>query len=73
MNQSHVVQVQGHFVGAAALHPDGYRFIALDVRLDELDGRVWPTFPELHRQVHRAFRISRLGTDTEGLAPCSGG
>lgn len=51
MIQSHVVEIDGAFVGAAVRQIDGYRFVAVDVRLDELDGRVWPTRGELHWQV----------------------
>jgi hypothetical protein len=60
MTGARIVQVQGNFVGAAMRHPDGYRFVALDVRLDELDGKVWATFPELHWRVESAYRLSRL-------------
>jgi len=49
--QSHVVEIEGAFVGAAVRLPDGYRFVALDVRLDELDGMVWSSLPELRRKV----------------------
>jgi len=51
MIQSHVVDIDGAFVGAAVRQADGFRFVAIDVRLDELDGNVWPTLTELRRQV----------------------
>lgn len=51
MQQSHVVEIDGAFVGAAVRQSDGYRFVAVDVRLDEIDGRVWPTLVDLRRQV----------------------
>jgi hypothetical protein len=51
MIQSHVIDLDGTFVGAAVRLPDGYRFVALDVRLDELEGMVWPSLPELRRKV----------------------
>jgi hypothetical protein len=56
---SKVVQVAGNFVGAAIPQRDGYRFVALDVQLDELDGRVWPTLPDLHADVTDAFHEAR--------------
>ncbi len=65
MNGSHIVQIQGNFVGAAMLVPDGFRFVALDARLDDLDGEVWRTFPELHREVESAFRLNWPGDEAE--------
>jgi hypothetical protein len=59
MTETRVVQILGSFVGTAKPHPDGFRFDSLDVRLDELDGGVWPTLPELHLGVESAFRVSR--------------
>ena len=61
MIQSHVVEIKGAFVGAAVRSADGYRFVALDVRLDELDGRVWPSLPELRRNV-RLTALALRGT-----------
>src|SRR4051812_7351261 len=40
MLQSHVIDIDGAFVGAAVRLDVGYRFIATDMRLDELDGSV---------------------------------
>jgi hypothetical protein len=58
MIQSHVVDVDGTFVGAAVHVPDGYRFVALDVRLDELDGMVWLSLAELRQKVRaRALAV----------------
>jgi hypothetical protein len=56
---SQIVQIDGSFVGAAMPHDDGYRFVALDVLLDDLDGRTWPTFVALHSDVRWAFQQSR--------------
>src|ERR1700690_2344505 len=55
MRQSHVVDIDGSFVGAAVQVPDGYKFVAVDVRLDGLDGRVLPTLADLRRVVRVAF------------------
>lgn len=53
VTQSHVVDIDGAFVGAAVRLPDGYRFVAVDVRLDELDGMVWPSLRELRQKVRQ--------------------
>ena len=47
MIQSHAIDIDGRFVGAAVRSDDGFRFVALDIRLDEMDGRVWPTVAEM--------------------------
>ena len=49
MLQSHVIDVDGAFVGAAVRLEQGYRFIATDLRLEELDGSVWPTLADVSR------------------------
>jgi hypothetical protein len=60
MLQSHVVEIDGTFVGAAVRQADGYRFKAVDVRLDGLDGRVLPSLSELQRVVRVAFLAGRV-------------
>jgi hypothetical protein len=55
MLKSHVVEIDGTFVGAAVRLPEGYKFVAVDVRLDALDGRVMPTLADLVRIVRAAF------------------
>lgn len=42
MLQSHIIDVDGAFVGAAVRLDTGYRFIATDMKLDDLDGSIWP-------------------------------
>lgn len=59
MLQSHVIDVDGAFVGAAVRQADGFRFVAVDVRLDDLDGSVWPTLDEVRRQARAAFLLGR--------------
>jgi hypothetical protein len=49
MLQSYVIDVDGRFVGAAVRQPNGFRFVAIDVRLDSLDGSVWPTLAEVEQ------------------------
>lgn len=53
MSDSRAIDIDGTFVGSAVRLPDGFRFDALDVRLDELDGMMWPSLPELHRKVRQ--------------------
>jgi hypothetical protein len=59
MLQSHVVDIDGTFVGAAVRQSDGYRFVAVDVRLDDLDGQVWPTLSEVQRRARTMFLSGR--------------
>ncbi len=66
MLQSHVIDIDGAFVGAAVRLDVGYRFIATDMRLDELDGSVWPTLADvqrLARSMYLSGRISAPGHD----------
>ncbi len=60
MLQSHVIDVDGAFVGAAVRLDVGYRFIATDMRLDELDGSVWPTLADVKRLARRMFLSGRV-------------
>lgn len=55
MLQSHVIEIDGTFVGAAVRLDSGYRFIATDIRLDELDGTIWPTLADVKRLARRLF------------------
>lgn len=57
MLQSHVIEVDGSFVGAAVRQAGGYRFVAVDVRLEDMDGSVWPTLAEVKR-VARGLAIT---------------
>ncbi len=49
MLQSHIVEVDGAFVGAAVRLDIGFRFVATDIRVEELDGTVWPSLDDLRR------------------------
>jgi len=48
---SQPVEIDGSIIGTAVSDQDVFRFFSADVRLDELDGRVWETLPELWTQV----------------------
>jgi hypothetical protein len=56
MLQSHVIVIDGTFVGAAVRLDTGYRFIATDLRLENLDGTTWPTLEDVRSRANRLFR-----------------
>jgi hypothetical protein len=60
MLQSHVIDIDGAFVGAAVRLDTGYRFIAIDMKLDELDGSIWPTLGDVQRLARRIYLGGRL-------------
>jgi hypothetical protein len=73
MFQSHVIDIDDAFVGAAVRLHTGYRFIAADIRLEQLDGTTWPSLAEVRRLAHRLFRTGRAAAPPPGaLARCSG-
>lgn len=53
MLQSHVIDIDGVFVGAAIRLDTGYRFIATDMRLEELDATTWPSLADVERLARR--------------------
>jgi hypothetical protein len=55
MLQSHIIDVDGVFVGAAIRIDRGYRFVATDFRLEELDSSIWPTLEDVRRIARRAL------------------
>jgi hypothetical protein len=60
MLQSHVIEIDGAFVGAAVRLDTGYRFVATDIRLEELDGTVWPSLADVRRLANCLFRTGRI-------------
>ncbi len=72
MLQSHIIEVDGSFVGAAVQLDQGYRFIAVDIRASELDGTVWPsieTVKRLARQLCLTGRFGEVATPAPRSAP----
>ena len=61
MIQSHVVEIDGTFVGAAISTATGIRFRAVHLTVEELDDSVWPSLDELRRAVRHLFTTGRLG------------
>ena len=55
MLQSHIIDVDGVFVGTAIRIDRGYRFVATDFRLEELDSSVWPTLDDVRRLARRTL------------------
>jgi hypothetical protein len=60
MLQSHIIEVDGAVVGAAVRLDIGFRFVATDIRVEELDGSVWPSLAELRRLAGGLYRTGRL-------------
>jgi hypothetical protein len=67
MLQSHIIEVDGAFVGAAVRTDRGYRFVATDFRLEELDASIWPTLDDVRRvarlSLHRAMSTGRISPE----------
>lgn len=55
MLQSHPIDIDGVFVGAAIRLDRGYRFIAINMRLEELDQTIWPTLADVQRLARRLY------------------
>jgi hypothetical protein len=56
MLQSHVIEIDGAFVGVAVRLDTGFRFIATDIRMEEVDGATLPSLADVRRLAHRLFR-----------------
>lgn len=61
MLQSHVIEIDGAFVGAAVRIDRGYRFVATDLRVEELDGSIWPSLADVRRLARQLFLTGRFG------------
>jgi hypothetical protein len=59
MRQSRLIEVDGVFLGAAVEHEFGVRFIAVDVRVTEMDQSIWPTLEYAYRSARQLFRSGR--------------
>jgi hypothetical protein len=60
MLQSHIIDIDGTFVGAAVRVAEGYKFVAVGTRLQGLDGRVVPALAELRRIARSAYHSGRI-------------
>jgi hypothetical protein len=60
MRQSHPIEVDGVFLGAAVEHELGVRFIAVDVRVTDMDQSIWPNRDYACRAARQLFKSARL-------------
>jgi hypothetical protein len=60
MLQSHVIDIDGDFVGAAVRLENGYRFVAINMKLGDLDGSIWPTLADVQRLARRIYLGGRV-------------
>jgi hypothetical protein len=56
MLQSHIIDIDGVFVGAAIRIDRGYRFVATDFRMEELDSSIWPSLADVQRVARRVYQ-----------------
>lgn len=61
MLQSHIIDIDGNFVGAAVRLDSGYRFVALNLRVEELDGTTWPNLDTVRRLARQLFVTGHFG------------
>jgi hypothetical protein len=61
MLQSHPIDIDGVFVGAAVRLDRGYRFIAINMRVEELDQTIWPTLADVQRLARRLYLDGTFG------------
>jgi hypothetical protein len=64
MIQSHVIDIDGVFVGAAIRLDTGYRFVATDYRLEELDSTIWPTLADVRRLARTLYLTGSFAAST---------
>ena len=60
MIQSHVIEVEGAFVGAAVRQGASFRFVAIDHRVEELDGAISASLADTQRLAAALVRSGRL-------------
>ena len=56
MRQSYIIEIDGVFVGAAALYGDCYRFVGVDSRLKEMDGQHFAQLSDVREAASRTYR-----------------
>jgi hypothetical protein len=69
MLQSHVIDIDGTFVGATVRLDSGYRFIATNMKLEDLDGSIWPTLADVQRLARRVYLGGRATGAAEPTPP----
>ena len=69
MLQSHVIDIDGRFVGVAVRLDQGFRFIAADPRAEELGEIIWPGIDDIRRMARRALALEHTPViDRRGAA-----
>jgi hypothetical protein len=56
MRRSRPIEVDGVFLGAAVEHELGVRFIAVDVRVTEMDQSIWPSLDYAYQSARQLFK-----------------
>jgi hypothetical protein len=59
MRQSRPIEVDGVFLGTAVEHELGVRFVAVDVRVTEMNQSIWPTLDYAYRSARQLFKSGR--------------
>jgi hypothetical protein len=62
MRQSRPIEVDGVFLGAAIEHELGVRFVAVDVRVTEMDQSIWPSVDYAYRSARQLFKSGRAAS-----------
>ena len=65
MFKSHVIEVNGTFVGGALAAQGGFRFRAVHPMVDELDDRTWSSLAALRRGVEQYVTAGRRSSLSE--------
>ena len=71
MRQSRPVEVDGVFLGVTVEHELGVRFIAVDIRVSEMDQSIRPNLDYAYRSARQMFKSSRVFNPSEVVRACS--
>ena len=55
MLKFYAIDIEGNLVGAAVRLDSGYRFVALNIGVEELDGTIWPNLDTVRRLARQLF------------------
>lgn len=68
MQQSHVIDIDGRFIGVALRLDQGFRFIAIDPRVEDLGETLWPRLEDIQRLARRML-AQESGAGSNGQCP----
>lgn len=57
MLKSHVIDIDGRFVGVAIRLDRGFRFLAVDPRVEDVGEIIWPGIEDIRRMARRALAL----------------